>query len=53
MKQTIQCLLLVAGIAQLQPAICEANQKKRQTIFEMASRNLAPKEVSKRVAEHL
>jgi unsaturated rhamnogalacturonyl hydrolase len=52
MKQTIQCLLLVAGIAQLQPAICEAQSKKAADNFSKWPAGTSPKEVGKRVAEH-
>jgi unsaturated rhamnogalacturonyl hydrolase len=52
MKQTIQCLLLVAGIAQLQPAICEAQSKKGADNFSKWPAGTSPKEVGKRVAEH-
>jgi rhamnogalacturonyl hydrolase YesR len=52
MKQTIQCLLLVAGITQLQPAICEAQSKKAADNFSKWPAGTSPKEVGKRVAEH-
>jgi unsaturated rhamnogalacturonyl hydrolase len=52
MKQTIQCLLLVAGIAQLQPAICEAQSKKAADNFSKWPAGTSPREVGKRVAEH-
>lgn len=52
MKQTIQCLLLVAGISQLQPAICEAQSKKAADNFSKWPAGTSPKEVGKRVAEH-
>jgi hypothetical protein len=52
MKQTIQCLLLVAGIAQLQPVICEAQSKKGADNFSKWPAGTSPKEVGKRVAEH-
>ncbi len=52
MKQTIQCLLLVAGIAQLHPVICEAQSKKAADNFSKWPAGTSPKEVGKRVAEH-
>jgi rhamnogalacturonyl hydrolase YesR len=52
MKQTIQCLLLVAGMAQLHPAICEAQSKKAADNFSKWPAGTSPKEVGKRVAEH-
>ncbi|HEX6428196.1 MAG TPA: glycoside hydrolase family 88 protein [Niastella sp.] len=52
MKQTIQCLLLVAGMAQLQPVICEAQSKKATDNFSKWPAGTSPQEVGKRVAEH-
>lgn len=52
MKQTIQCLLLIAGMTQLHPAICEAQSKKAKVDFSKWPAGTSPQEVGKRVAEH-
>jgi len=52
MKQTIQCLLLTLGIAQLQPVVCDAQSKKAMAEFSKWPAGTSPQEVGKKVAEH-
>ena len=52
MKQTIQCLVLALGIAQLQPVVCEAQSKKAMADFSKWPAGTSPQEVGKKVAEH-
>lgn len=52
MKQTIPCLMLALGVAQLLPGVSEAQSKKTIADFSKWPAGTSPQEVGKRVAEH-
>ncbi len=52
MKQTIQCLLLALGIAQLQPVVCEAQSKKAMADLTKYLRAPRRRKWEKGLAEH-